>query len=204
MNMMRLFILGTLARGGPMHGHQIRRAAQTDRTELWADVKPGSLYGALHRMEAEETVKTVRTEQEGKRPARTVYEITEAGRGELAAHRDEALREARIAPDPVDLALQFTGDLSEGALRSALEARRGSLASQLASWRQVRESADPYLGEMEKMTFGHTMGRLEAEIAWHDELLERLSALMAAGSGTPSGRLLRAVGRTGAGSGTPS
>ena len=187
-----------------MHGHQIRRAAQTDRTELWADVKPGSLYGALHRMEAEETVKTVRTEQEGKRPARTVYEITEAGRGELAAHRDEALREARIAPDPVDLALQFTGDLSEGALRSALEARRGSLASQLASWRQVRESADPYLGEMEKMTFGHTMGRLEAEIAWHDELLERLSALMAAGSGTPSGRLLRAVGRTGAGSGTPS
>ena len=204
MNMMRLFILGTLARGGPMHGHQIRRAAQTDRTELWADVKPGSLYGALHRMEAEETVKTVRTEQEGKRPARTVYEITEAGRGELAAHRDEALREARIAPDPVDLALQFTGDLSEGALRSALEARRGSLASQLASWRQVRESADPYLGEMEKMTFGHTMGRLEAEIAWHDELLERLSALMAAGSGTPSGRLLRAVGRPGAGSGTPS
>jgi DNA-binding PadR family transcriptional regulator len=204
MNMMRLFILGTLARGGPMHGHQIRRAAQTDRTELWADVKPGSLYGALHRMEAEETVKTVRTEQEGKRPARTVYEITEAGRGELAAHRDEALREARIAPDPVDLALQFTGDLSEGALRSALEARRGSLASQLASWRQVRESADPYLGEMEKMTFGHTIGRLEAEIAWHDELLERLSALMAAGSGTPSGRLLRAVGRPGAGSGTPS
>jgi DNA-binding PadR family transcriptional regulator len=204
MKMMRLFILGTLARGGPMHGHQIRRAAQTDRTELWADVKPGSLYGALHRMEAEETVKTVRTEQEGKRPARTVYEITEAGRGELAAHRDEALREARIAPDPVDLALQFTGDLSEGALRSALEARRGSLASQLASWRQVRESADPYLGEMEKMTFGHTIGRLEAEIAWHDELLERLSALMAAGSGTPSGRLLRAVGRPGAGSGTPS
>ncbi len=57
---------------------------------------------------------------------------------------------------------------------------------------------------MEKMTFGHTIGRLEAEIAWHDELLERLSALMAAGSGTPSGRLLRAVGRPGAGSGTPS
>ena len=172
--------MGTLARGGQMHGHQIRLAAQTDRTELWANVKPGSLYGALHRMEGEGIVEAVRTEQEGKRPSRTVYEITEAGRGELAAHRDEALREAQLRPDPVDLALNFTEDLSEEALRSALEGRRGSLAAQLASWRQVRVSADPYLSELEKMTFGHTMTRLKAELAWHDELLEQLASLMAA------------------------
>lgn len=41
-----------------MRACQIRRTAQT---ELWANVKPGSLYGALHR---------ISTEQEGKRPAR--------------------------------------------------------------------------------------------------------------------------------------
>ena len=199
MNTTRLFILGTLARGGQMHGHQIRRAAQTDHTELWANVKPGSLYGALHRMESEGIVEAVRTEQEGKRPARTVYEITEAGRGELAAHRDEALREARLGPDPVDLALHFTEDLSEGALRSALEGRRDSLASQLASWRQVRESADQYLSEMEKMTFGHTMVRLETELVWHDELLEKLPGLLAAdpnASGQQDGSL-RAIDGTG-------
>lgn len=204
MNTTRLFILGTLERGGPMHGHRIRRAAQTDRTELWADVKPGSLYGALHRMEDEGIVEAVRTEQEGKRPARTVYGITEEGRGELAAHRDEALREARLRPDPVDLALHFTGDLSEGALRSALEARRGSLAAQLASWRQVRESADSYLSEMEKMTFGHTLARLEAELVWHDEILEKLPMLLAVEPGKPSGTSWRAVNGTGAGTGTAS
>lgn len=187
-----------------MHGHQIRRAAQTDRTELWANVKPGSLYGALHRMESEGIVEAVRTEQEGKRPARTVYGITEEGRGEFAAHRDEALREARLGPDPVDLALQFTGDLSEGALRSALEARRASLASQLASWRQVKESADPYLSELEKMTFGHTLGRLEAELSWHEGLLERLPALVAGGPGTASPGPLRAVDGTRPGTETAS
>lgn len=182
-----------------MHGHQIRRAAQTDRTELWANVKPGSLYGALHRMENEGIVEAVRTEQEGKRPARTVYEITEAGRGELAAHRDEALREAQLRPDPVDLALHFTEDLSEAALRSALEGRRGSLASQLASWRQVRESADPYLSELEKMTFRHTMVRLEAELAWHEELLAKLPSLLAAdpNASGQQGGTLRAVDGTG-------
>lgn len=204
MNTIRLFTLGTLERGGPMHGHRIRRAAQIDRTELWANVKPGSLYGALHRMEAEGIVEAVRTEQEGKRPARTVYGITDEGREELAAHRDEALREATLRPDPVDLALQFTDDLSEAALRSALEARRASLASQLASWRQVGESADPHLSQMERMTFGHTLGRLEAELSWHDELLEKLPTLLAGSRGKASPRSLRAIDGTQPGTGSAS
>ena len=52
MSTTRLFILGALSRLGPMHGHQIRREAQISRTESWSNVKPGSLYGALQRMEA--------------------------------------------------------------------------------------------------------------------------------------------------------
>ncbi len=52
-NPTRLFILGALARRGPMYGHQLRRDARLDRTEMWSDVRPGSLYGALHRLAAE-------------------------------------------------------------------------------------------------------------------------------------------------------
>ena len=43
-------MLGALARHGPMYGHQIRRDARMDRADLWSDVRPGSLYGALHRL----------------------------------------------------------------------------------------------------------------------------------------------------------
>lgn len=64
MNDTRLFVLGALTQG-PMHGHQIRRQAQLDRTELWTDVKPGSLYGALHRLVGEGAIEVVRTEQSG-------------------------------------------------------------------------------------------------------------------------------------------
>ncbi len=46
MSSIRLFILGTLAASGPLHGHQIRQQAQSDRTEQWADVQVGSVYGA--------------------------------------------------------------------------------------------------------------------------------------------------------------
>src|ERR1700758_2051249 len=124
MNSTRLFILGALTRGGPMYGHQIRRAAQVDRTELWTDIKQGSLYGALHRMAAEGVIEVVRTEQEGAMPARTVYAITTAGQAELIALRDQALRQTRLRPDPVDLALQNTQDMSQDELRRVLEDRR--------------------------------------------------------------------------------
>jgi DNA-binding PadR family transcriptional regulator len=179
MNSTRLFVLGMLARGGPMHGHQIRRSAQIDRTELWADVKPGSLYGALHRMEAEGVIKALRIEQEGKRPARTIYEITQQGIAELQVHRDEALKHIRLRPDPVDLALAFIDDLSPDELRAMLEERRAALANEHASWLRLRAVADPYLTPMDKMTLRHTLLRLETEIAWHDELLTHLPEILA-------------------------
>ncbi len=169
-----------------MHGHQIRRAAQIDRTELWADVKPGSLYGALHRMETEGVITAVRTEQVGNRPARTIYAITEVGRAELAAHRDEALRDTRLRPDPFDLALQYADDLPLDELQAILEERHRALLAERTSWQRLRASADPYLTELEKLTLRHSLLRLEAEVAWHGELLERLPTLLAPDSVTNS------------------
>lgn len=180
MNSTRLFVLGALSRGGPMYGHQIRRAAQVDRTELWTDVKPGSLYGALHRLAAEGVIDEVRTERQGNLPARTVYAITQAGREELGAHRDEALRDTRLRPDPVDLALQNCDDLAEEEVQAAIEARRQALSAQLTSWRQLWDQASPHLRGLEPLAAEHGRYRLEAELAWHDKLLAELPKVFAA------------------------
>jgi DNA-binding PadR family transcriptional regulator len=162
-----------------MYGHQIRRAAQLDRTELWTEIKQGSLYSALHRMAAEGAIGVVRTEQAGSMPARTVYEITQAGHDELIAIRDRALRETGIRPDPVDLGLQNAADMSEDELRSVIEARRTAIAAELANWRNLHESAAPYLSPIEALTFRHSLMRLETELAWHTEFLEALPKLFA-------------------------
>jgi DNA-binding PadR family transcriptional regulator len=187
MNATRLFVLGSLANGGPMHGHQIRLAAQVDRTELWADVKPGSLYGALRRMASEGVIETVRTEQKGNRPERTIYQITEAGRAEFKMLRDKALRDTRIAPDSVNLALLYCGDLSEEQTRAAIELRRQNLAAELASWEQLHTDAAPWLTGLEPLGFEHQLMRIKAEIAWHDLVLERLPKTSAGRDGAGEG-----------------
>lgn len=162
-----------------MYGHQIRRAAQLDRTELWTDIKQGSLYSALHRMAAEGVIEEVRTEQEGKMPARTVYAITPTGQQELVALRDEALRATRLRPDPVDLALQNVHEMTEDELRAVLQDRRDAIAAELRRWRHLRETAGPHIGAIEAMGFRHTLIRVEAELAWHDEFLEALPKVFA-------------------------
>jgi DNA-binding PadR family transcriptional regulator len=181
----RLYILGILARSGPMHGHRIRREAQVERTELWTDIKVGSLYAALGRMAAEGSIEPVRTERSGNLPARTVYAITDEGRRELTALRAAALHEVKLRPDPVDLALQYGDDLGLEEVRAAFVARRTALQAQLDSWQQLQKTATPHLRGAEPLCLEHQRLRLEAELTWHDAVIAELPSLLATDPATP-------------------
>jgi DNA-binding PadR family transcriptional regulator len=173
-NPTRLFVLGMLAERGPMYGHQIRRDARADRTELWSRVRPGSLYGALHRMESEQLIEAVRTEQQGSLPARTVYAITQQGRRELGSLRAEALRETGLRPDPVDLALAMSADLDDDTLTGYFTDRRQALGSQAALFARERELGWPGAGITDGLIMDHALARIEAELRWHDQVLDRI------------------------------
>lgn len=188
MSSIRLFILGTLAASGPLHGHQIRHQAQSDRTEQWADVHVGSLYGALKRLAHEGLVREVRTERVGNRPERTVYEITREGRRALAAVRDQALRELTHPNDPFDLALAQSRDLPEEVLTGIVANRLAGLRVLESSLRHRAETDDIYLNEAERMIMRHLMERTAAEVRWHEEVLSRVPKIAAdfqAGVGGP-------------------
>jgi DNA-binding PadR family transcriptional regulator len=175
----RLFILGTLAASGPLHGHQIRQQAQSDRTDMWADVPVGSLYGALKRLAHEGLVREVRTERVGNRPERTVYEITREGHRALDAVRDQALRELVLRNDPFDLALAQSRDLPEETLTQIVAHRLAGLRVQESSLRHRAETADIYLNEAERLVLRHLIERAAAEVRWHEELLGRMPKIAA-------------------------
>ena len=166
--------LGTLARYGPQHGHQIRRLADVTNVGEWGGVSVGALYRELRTMEREGLVERVRTEQVGRRPARTVYQITPDGRLELVALRDQAIRLAEFfGPDPLGVALSFAIDgMDREELRDALCRRRGRLAisaEELAAERE-RLLAKGYLSVFQAAIMLRGVMHIETEVRWHDEL----------------------------------
>jgi DNA-binding PadR family transcriptional regulator len=179
MSSIRLFILGSLSASGPVHGHQIRQQAQSDRTDQWADVPVGALYGALKRLANEGLVSEVRTERVGNRPERTIYEITPEGRRALAAVRDAALRQLAMPNDPFDLALAQSRDIPEEHLTQVVATRLAGLKVAEAAARLQAETADPYLNEAERMIIRHRVEREAAEVRWHEELLARMPKVAA-------------------------
>lgn len=162
-----------------MYGHQLRRDARLDRTEMWSDVRPGSLYGALHRLAAEGLIEPLRTEQDGQLPARTVYAITGEGHRELRALRAEAWQEVRHRPDPVDLALAMSNDLDEDTLRGYLDDRIRVLSALAVQFDHERDRAWPDQTVADDLVIEHARLRIGAELAWHELVADRLGKLTA-------------------------
>lgn len=186
MNLTRLMVLGLLASRGPCHGHQIRRDAERTNVGNWGGVSVGALYREIGQMEAEGLLQPVRTEQEGRRPTRTVYQITEAGGRALGELRADAIRVLRFGPDAFGVALVFgrTQGLSE--LVDLLQDRRLALAAALTGIESesARLLSGGQIGTLDASMFRRRAMQLEAEIRWLDDFDAVLAALPE-GEGTP-------------------
>ncbi len=189
-NPVRLLILGLLA-AGPLHGHQIRRAADQSGIEQWGEVKVGSLYGMLRRLEGDGLIEPVRVEQEGRRPQRTVYGITDDGRQELAIHRERALTQPALHSTTVEAALKWSTGLEEDGLRERLDRRRAALTAALAELTAGRELhlREGHLSTASLAGYRRTELHLEAELTWHGELDAMLPEIARETSAAPSDRV---------------
>lgn len=160
-----------------MYGHQLRRDARVDRTRQWSDVQPGSLYSALHRLAAEGLIEPVRTEKDGKLPARTVYAITAEGQRELRVLRAEAFQAIRIQPDPVDLALAMSAELAEETLRGYMDDRLRVMSAQATQLEHQRKRAWPDQTVADDLVVEHARLRIQAELDWHRLVLDQVGKL---------------------------
>jgi DNA-binding PadR family transcriptional regulator len=177
MNLSRLMVLGLLSERGPMHGHQIRRTSELTNAETWGGITAGALYGELRRLATDGLIRAVRTEQVGRHPTRTVYEITEEGRLELTIQREAALDQIPVGPDAVTVVLLFASGAGLGDLRQRLSERRAKVVAQLEAMRAERRRLQEQgiLGILEVGAFRRGEYRLEAELIWQSEFDRQLS-----------------------------
>jgi DNA-binding PadR family transcriptional regulator len=173
-------VLGTLARHGPRHGHEIRRIAEVTNVGEWGGVSVGALYRELRTMEGEGLVEAVRTEQVGRRPARTVYAITGEGQLELGMLREQAIKGIHWWPDPLGVALSFaSAGTDREELASWLRSRRDTFMLIVDRLKDDRERmvARGWLDPFQATVMYRGQLHAEAEVRWHDEFAKVLTEL---------------------------
>ncbi|MGN9784940.1 PadR family transcriptional regulator [Nonomuraea sp. ZG12] len=172
MSSTRLLVLGVLNEG-PRHGYEINQLVTAGALELWTDVKPGSVYHALAKLETEGLAETHSQERTGDR-LRRVYAITPEGRHTLR----DLLRKALSTPphstrSDFALALRWHALLASGEARElvaassvALEGRR----AEIAAGREAKAGLSPLADALFK--------NAEAHLAADAKLLEDIQRLL--------------------------
>jgi DNA-binding PadR family transcriptional regulator len=179
MNLSRLMVLGLLTNRGPRHGHQLRRDAERTNVGNWGGVSVGALYREISEMKLEGLIEPLRTEQMGRRPARTVYRITDAGARELRVIRSQAIRELSFGPDAFGVALVFGRNWDRPELVALLHERRATIAAALAGVQAegARLQSEGLIGPLDVAMFRRRAMQLEADIRWQDEFDRVLASL---------------------------
>jgi DNA-binding PadR family transcriptional regulator len=90
----------------PMHPYEISQTLRARAKHESIRINFGSLYGLVAGLERRRLIRAVETVREGKRPERTVYDITDAGRREMNEWLSELLSV------PVKEYLQYEAGLS--------------------------------------------------------------------------------------------
>jgi len=73
-----------IAAKGPTYGYEVAQTV-AERSNGYFELKEGSLYPALHRLERQKLLRSFWREADGRR--RKYYELTSAGRTDLAARK---------------------------------------------------------------------------------------------------------------------
>jgi len=177
-NPLALAVLGCLAERA-MHPYEMSATMRERGKHESIKLNYGSLYTVVESLQKHGLIAVRETVREGRRPERTVYEITEAGRLEFADWLTELVSTPVKEYSAYEAGLSLIGGLGpEDALR-ALRGRILLLRAHLEAGRELARQAEhlqvPRLFLVESE---YRRGQLEAEL----EFTEKLRASIADGS----------------------
>ncbi len=169
----RLFVLG-LVNLGETYGYEIKATSHRWGLERWAQIRDGSIYHALAKLQKEKLIEERLTEQSENNQTRYVYRITPEGHEEFMKLLRDTLRESPYEGRSIDLGLAFITHLPPEERVALLKARQDHLrwtrADLLERFQNVNRSEN--LAAWVPIGVRHSLGRIDFEIEWNQELIE--------------------------------
>ena len=170
----RLVILGLL-RENPLYGYEIKQIIEEHMSD-WTSIAFGSIYFALDKLAAENFVEKVSVEKEGRRPSRSVYQITVAGRTEFLRLLRENWREVERTYYTLDICLFFKDALPDEEIEGYLRVRQAGLRAALEhiAGHRDEEMDRPDIPPVARAIFEHSLAHTRAELVWVSDLLAQI------------------------------
>jgi len=172
----RLVILGLL-RERPLYGYELKQIIEEHMGD-WTNIAFGSIYYALGKLDEEGLIEQVAVEQEGRRPSRSVYQITEAGQAEFLRLLREVWGDVERHYYTIDVGLVFMQALPREEILGYLQGRIAQLEGiiRYVTEHQAEQMAQPEVPALAAAVFDHGLAHFRAELDWTRELLDRVEA----------------------------
>ena len=151
----------------PMHPYEMKSTMKERGHDQVIRLKGGSIYDTVERLEAGGFIKSQETSREGRRPERTVYSITEAGRDEITGWLAELLTQPLSEYPQFAAALAFMAALDKDEVARLLKTRIALLDGQIAGAdKQLKNFMEMGLPRLFLIEGEYAVAMKRAELEW--------------------------------------
>ncbi|APU14271.1 MULTISPECIES: PadR family transcriptional regulator [Actinoalloteichus] len=176
-----LAVLACLAQR-PMHPYEMATTMRDQHHDSAVKINFGSLYNAVETLRKSELIDVQSTGRQGNRPERTIYEITDDGREELAQRLRELLSTPMKEYTLLAAGLTFMTALSPDDVAAQLALRAHRLEKEVERDREeLRISSEggkdrPPLPRLFLVEDEYQLALKETELTWVRSLLQDISS----------------------------
>ena len=151
----------------PMHPYEMATTLRERGKDQSIKLNYGSLYTVVEALQQHGLIVAQETEREGRRPERTVYRLTDAGRMELIDWVSELLSTPVKEYTRFEAGLSLAGVLPPEDIAALLEQRCRLLELEIAQMRSVLQFVQQQgLARMHVIENEYLLAMREAELAW--------------------------------------
>ena len=159
----------------PMHPYEVAQTLRNRAKQESVRLNYGSLYAVVESLEKKGFIKATGTVREGKRPQRTVYEITDEGSVEMTDWLTELIGTPNREYPAFMAGLSFLPALDPDDALAALRHRAEMLTVKLASQRGIEKAArDAGLPRIFGLESEYEEGQVVAELRFVTSLAEEM------------------------------
>jgi len=160
-----------------MHPYEMKSTMKERGHDQVIRLKGGSIYDTVERLEAGGFIKSQETSREGRRPERTVYAITEAGRDEITGWLAELLTQPVNEYPQFGGALAFVAALDKDEVTRLLKVRIALLDARIAgAEKQLKNFLGMGLPRLFLVEGEYAVAMQRAELEWVRHIVDDIQS----------------------------